>query len=64
MFRSTHAYPSDRIKYVLDDARVQVLLTQEPLLRIAAGNLRRSRLRRSRTGKHSSMKTADQLARK
>ena len=26
------AYPSDRIKYVLDDARVKLLLTQTPLL--------------------------------
>ena len=26
------AYPSDRIKYVLDDARVKLLLTQAPLL--------------------------------
>ena len=42
------AYPSDRIQYVLDDARVMLLLTQESLLAVVASDLRRDPLFGSR----------------
>ena len=42
------AYPSDRIQYVLDDARVMLLLTQESLLASLPPDLRRGPLFGSR----------------